>query len=371
MRIGRRVVANEAAMSFHKSLVIVVGAGASNEVGLPLGSGLMDSISTGLAFNFRGIDRGRGGSDLIMSAIEYLVYQQPGARNDFNEYLLACKTIFEAIQQALSIDNLVDALRGDDRLEICAKIAIANSILKAERESRLYTATNSSRSIDFSAVKNTWYARLWDLIAARSRPETVAERLSQIAIVTFNYDRCIEHFLHSSLQNFFRVSPQVATSLLSNLTIHHAYGQLGSLGWSMQGDAVPFGDQVEGARLVSIAKKLKTFTEGTDENESQVADIRRYLHYAERVAFLGFAYDPQNLQLLYGTSGTPTKDRRTAVYGTAYKVSEPNRRAIHSALRLLGGYGDNEIELVPDIKCEKLLADYSWALSLATVRETA
>jgi hypothetical protein len=99
-------------MSFHKSLVIVVGAGASNEVGLPLGSELKRSISNGLNFIFRGSERLRGGSDLIMSAIEYLSYDQPGAMGDFNKYFLACRTIFEAIPQALSIDNLVDAHRG-------------------------------------------------------------------------------------------------------------------------------------------------------------------------------------------------------------------------------------------------------------------
>jgi hypothetical protein len=209
------------------------------------------------------------------------------------------------------------------------------------------------------------------LIAARSRADTVAERFSKIAIVTFNYDRCIEHFLHSSLQNFYRVTPQVATSLLSNLTIHHAYGQLGPLTQNQQGDVVSFGDQVAGNMLVSVAKRLKTFTEGTNENESHVRDIRRLMHYAERIAFLGFAYDPQNLQLLYGTSGIPKKEHRTGVYGTAYEVSHSNRNAIRTALRSLGGYADDEIDLVADVKCERLLQDYSWALSLAAVRETA
>lgn len=357
-------------MSFQKSLVIVVGAGASNEVGLPLGSELKRSISSGLGFNFRGSERLSGGSDLIMSAIEYLSYHRPGATRDFNEYFLACRTIFEAIPQAFSIDNLVDAHRGDARVEICAKIAIADAILSAERKSQLYTNKNPSWKIDFSAIEGTWYARLWDLIAARSRADTVAERLSKIAIVTFNYDRCIEHFLHSSLQNYYRVTPQQATALISNLTIHHAYGQLGLLEWSQQGDAVPFGDRAEGSRLVSVAKKLKTFTEGTDENESHVREIRRYMHYAERIAFLGFAYDPQNLQLLYGTSGVPIKEHRTGVYGTAYGISHPNRAAIRAALQLLGGYANGEVELAADLKCERLLRDYSWTLSLAAVKES-
>lgn len=359
-------------MSFNKSLVIVAGAGASHEVGLPLGSELKATICQGLSFNWRGTERLRGGSDAILSAIEYLAYHQPGATRDFNEYVMTCRSIFEAIPQALSIDNLVDAHKGNERLEICAKIAIAESILDAERKSKLHSNKNPNWKLDFPKIQNTWYARLWDLIAAGSRADTVAERLSKIAIITFNYDRCIEHFLHSSLQNFFRVNAQEATALLNNLTIHHAYGHLGTLGRTQGGDVVPFGEQVSPNLLVNIAKKLKTFTEGTDESESHVRDIRRYMHSADCIAFLGFAYDRQNLQLLYGNSGPyPNKNNSTSVYGTAYGVSNSNRNAIADALRMHGGYAENEIELVPGMTCETLLQDYSWSLSLATDRQTA
>jgi len=75
------------------------------------------------------------------------------------------------------------------------------------------------------------------------------------------------------------------------------------------------------------------------------------------------------LQLLYGNPGVyPSRSNKTIVYGTAFGISNSNRSAITNAVCLHGGYAEDEIELVPEVKCGKLLQDFSWQLSLATDR---
>lgn len=54
---------------------------------------------------------------------------------------------------------------------------------------------------------------------------------NKISIITFNYDRSLEHSLFTALKNSYAKNDRDCASKLKNIPIVHVYGQLGYLPW--------------------------------------------------------------------------------------------------------------------------------------------
>ena len=192
----------------------------------------------------------------------------------------------------------------------------------------------------------------------------ISTKLTRIAIISFNYDRCIEHYLHHSLQNYYRIQPAGATELLKNLKIYHTYGYLGPLPWTIENfGTVYFGGIPNTDQLISIANGLKTFTEGTNDKHSDIIEIRSTIRSAERVVFLGFAFAEQNLELLYGSS-KPATAISSLVYATAYGLSESDVQVIKEELHDISGHHPHNIRIRNDLTCVNLLREYGRSLKI-------
>ena len=139
---------------FRSKTVFVIGAGASKEAGLPTGPELRAAIASKLDIKFKfGIDQ-ISGDEAIYNALRLY------ARNsgeDVNLYLQEAWKINEALPQAMSIDNYIDTHRGNGRLELCGKLAIAQSILQAEADSLLYFADYEQETFSPTKLATTWY----------------------------------------------------------------------------------------------------------------------------------------------------------------------------------------------------------------------
>ena len=349
-----------------KSLVLVVGAGASKEVNLPVGEELKQAIASSLSF--RVADHGyrvEGGDSKIMEALYQLV-QQPGSqRGDVNPYLHAATLISKAMPQAQSIDNFIDSHRSDVRVAQCGKLAIASCILKAERGSALRVdRSNIYNRINFSGVSNTWFNGLFQLIVQSCQQEEVAARLRKLAVVSFNYDRCLEHFLHGALQNYYSMSPEQATAAMSHLQVFHPYGTVGVLPWSDPSRGVEYGGDPSSHQLNALAAQIRTFTESTDPTSSEIVALRSTLRSAERIAFLGFAFHPLNLELLYGVKAKKATASDARVYATALGLSDSDARLIEGDLEILGGYNAENVNLHKALTAAALFREYTRSLSL-------
>lgn len=121
--------------------------------------------------------------------------------------------------------------------------------------------------------------------------------LKKISFIIFNYDRCVEHFLFYSLQNYYGISDRAAVDYLGDLKIYHPYGTVGDLPWQDGQGATSFGQNVAGRELLSRAAQIRTFIEQT-EDQVAVAEIRELLSEANIVVFLGFAFHPLNMELI-------------------------------------------------------------------------
>ena len=119
-------------------LVIVIGAGASKEVKLPIGSELTKTIAEALNFNIDHYRHLAGGDDRIRDCIVRLAQSQNNSCGTLDDYYRAALRIREAMPLAPSIDNFIDSHRTDKKVAQIGKVAIATCILKAERNSTLF-----------------------------------------------------------------------------------------------------------------------------------------------------------------------------------------------------------------------------------------
>jgi hypothetical protein len=147
---------------------------------------------------------------------------------------------------------------------------------------------------------------------------------SNIAFISFNYDRSLEQFLYAWLSGL-GIGEDGALEVLSRMKIFHPYGTLGPLPWQGIDGHRPFG-QIQ--NLYGAASSIRTFTEQLEESE-QLAQLRSVVLHAQRIVFLGFGFHRQNMTLLAPqkpTSHTPV------LFGTTH---ECKRGEIQRISRLL------------------------------------
>ncbi len=348
-----------------KSLVLVLGAGASKEVGLPLGGELTKQIASVLSFR----ERENGDSDLanlrIRQALSQLVQVPQGQPQDMNLLMRACGVIKDAMPLARSIDNFIDCHRSDKQIAICGKLAIASCILEAERMSGLMVdRSNIYNTILFESLESSWFTAFFNLLTDRCDKNEVADNFRRVAIISFNYDRCIEHFLHAALQRLYRESPEWATEVMKALDIYHPYGRVGALPWMAQSGEIEYGAVPNGPQLLGISRQLLTFTEGTDARKSDIECIRRDIAGAERLAFLGFAFHELNLELLFDGRFGINEHCHRPIFATAFGISEANVEAIKRELAKRSKRRRDQYFIRTDIKCAGLFHEFGRSLSL-------
>jgi hypothetical protein len=349
---------------FNNRTVVVIGAGASNEAGLPTGAGLKDEIAKLLDIRFeRGFDV-KSGDLTIIEALRVAAKKATNNPN-INMYLPACRRIRDAMPQAMSIDNFIDVHSGDKNIELCGKLGIARAILKAEKSCKLRGDVSLVvPRLDFKAVEKTWYNSFLQLLAENCPSRDLPARLASLTLIIFNYDRCVEHFLYYALQNYYGMSGEEAASLIGSISIFHPYGTVGPLPWQRQIGGIEFGDEPSPAGLLEVASQLKTFTEGTDPDASHIVAIRESMLEAKIVVFLGFAFHRLNMQLLIPSirpSGSPPR-----VFATAKGMSKSDSELVQADLARLLGLWEREAALVRhDLSCSELFREYWRSLSLS------
>lgn len=345
-------------MSKPDPLVIVLGAGASKEVGLPIGSELTKSIAESLNFKVDDFRHLAGGDDQIRECTYKLGQDKRDANGSVNDYYQAALKIRDSMQLAPSIDNFIDSHRVDTKIAQMGKLAIAACILKAEKKSTLYVdRSNSYNKPNFTKLKETWFAELFSLFSQHCVSEELEERLSRLTIISFNYDRCFKFFLRYALLTYYSISPTEADRIASKVTVLHPYGSVGDLRFDSGGQGIEYGGQPASHELLRSADTIRTFTESTDDDETTA--VRECIANAKTLVYLGFAFHPLNIKLLYGPASPPANSRDCDVFATAMGISDSNRSLIAHDLVRMGGYPNPRVHLHHHLTAGGLIAEYS------------
>lgn len=342
---------------FRAKTVFVLGAGASAEVGLPVGDKLLENICNLLEFHF---DFGalKKGDHLFLEALKVSLETKMDSQKsaeELNSYLRAGRQISASSVQAISIDNIVDALE-DDAIEMMAKIGIVRAIHLAEKSSKFFEAKKDNNTgIDLRKFGETWYSHLTKIICENRKSTEIEQVFENLSFVSFNYDRCLEHYLPKSIANYYGVAEATVQETVQSLRVHRPYGIAGKLPWqTLPAAASNFGGG-DAAELSHAASEIRTFTQGMGDAQKQKA-MHSDLMDADRIVFLGSAFHRQNLELLKIPGNQDVE-----VLATSSGVSDSDQRIVKNELAYIFGIPskrvDAQIHLAP-LFCEPFFREY-------------
>ncbi len=281
--------------------VLVLGAGASCPYGFPTAKQLRNDICE--AFSNRDTPANRLLGDNAAPAEKFLEFRDAFWKSGTS-----------------SVDAFLE--RRPEFLDI-GKFAIAYCLIPYEDEKNLYHPP---------APDADWYLYL----SKRLNWSFDEFENNKLSIITFNYDRSLEHYLFTSLLNWHGRSVDDCIEKFSKLPIIHVYGQLGKIPYPQRDcrQYLPLGEDekiVPGA-VVGASQGITLL----HEKESELREVHNLLTAAERVCFLGFGYNPLNLARLQ-LEGDTVIERE--VFGTArhFDKGEFGQTQLHLSSTLLCG----------------------------------
>jgi len=346
--------------------IIIVGAGAGQEVHMPTGNELKHKISNLLCYRDDDeVTKQLYGDKLIFRALSNISAKTENPTDELNSYLQSAKVISDAMPQALSIDNFIDTHTNNKRIETCGKLAIVRAILEAENNSLIYFNENKNAHPDFNKLENTWFNSFFQLLTENCNVRDLHNRLSDITLIIFNYDRCIEHFLFHSLQNYYYIDEKKSAELLNLINIFHPYGVVGNLPWQNKRESIQYGGEPSQQHLINLSQKIRTFSEGTDPRSSEIISIHRNIHEADLIVFLGFAFHKLNMDLLRPVEHDVGSCERKGFFATALKISDHDCDIIRGDIEQISPGKAVFIYIRNDLTCYKLFKEYWRSLSLS------
>jgi hypothetical protein len=335
--------------------ILVLGAGASQGFGLPLGADLRSVIADDLNIMFD--DWGselQSGSYRIVEALRAIVRSEDGRQGDINLHRQAAVQIARSMPLSGSIDEYIER-HSDDLLKVlCAKLAIAKAILEAERKSSIFSEAH--REDYLGSVQDCWLALLLRDVTRGLGKSALKNAFSDLTIVNFNYDRCVQHFAYHWFQRMYDLVPQEAAEICKSIQIYHPYGRLGPLSYEHANGSVPYGADVTASRLLQMASGIRTYSE-VAENIADSDTLTDHFANADRVVFLGFGFHRQNVEVL-----APIAKGRSFLrcYATAAGIRKARLELIESRVRsTLGQIYRSDVSFnVVSGNCEDLWQEY-------------
>jgi hypothetical protein len=257
--------------------VLVLGAGASCPYGFPTAKELKKRICENFSYPNTPTARLLGDGD-------------PSRFVEFREAFLK--------SGVPSVDAFLE--RRPEFLNV-GKLAIAYCLIPYEQEAHLYPPFVDS---------GDWYEHLSEKLNA-SFDEFGDNKLS---IITFNYDRSLEHYLFTSLRSLHGRSVDDCLAKLAKVPIIHLYCQLGTIPYPQRGsrEYLPLGGDEKKARdaVLDAAHGITLLHEAA----SDLVEAGKLLEAAKRICFLGFSYHPLNVsRLAIDTKNAGSK----VIFGTA------------------------------------------------------
>ena len=278
------------------SVVLVLGAGASQPYDFPSGAALKREAQ---ALDARNDTEFR--QTFLHSGV------------DIEEFDRFSKAL--ARSPVGSVDAFLEARR--DFVDI-GKHVIAYLLIKRENPKALG---------DISPKDNeNWYRYLFQLMTTEGLG---GFKENNLQIITYNYDRSFEYFFLNALMSTYGLNFQYAQEQLSHIRIIHVHGQLGMLAeaaapnFSRTYNSDTSAEQVrtaaDGIRIVHELEGESGAWEGFEQAWGA-------LHKARTIIFLGFGYGPENIQRLLRGAEQGREDNR--LFGTTYGKTDSEIRTL-------------------------------------------
>jgi hypothetical protein len=171
------------------------------------------------------------------------------------------------------------------------------------------------------AGNNHWYDYL---IRAAGDMRSIGKR-NLLSILTFNYDRSLDHFFFMHFRKAYGMKEDVAAQYASMIPIIHLYGKLGELPHKDPENGLPYEGRVNSEIIKKSAKNIMILCEGT--NACASVEFQRgidILGSVQIICFLGFGYHEENVARL----NIHEVASRQALFGSGYGITPEERQPI-------------------------------------------
>ena len=215
--------------------VFVLGAGASVDFDFPVGKALLSGVVASLR---------------TATPIREHVLARGFSPKDVDDFTNALRFSAE-----VSIDAFLEKRPA---LMNVGKAAMAAVLINCESIERIFSERGGLNWMQY-------------LVGKMQGPSFEAFAENSVTFVTFNYDRVLEHYLCTALENAWDKTQDEVGSLLRKMPIIHLHGQLGFLPW--QSDRVDqiraFETTLNPERIRIAADGIKVVHEGIEDRREQ------------------------------------------------------------------------------------------------------
>ena len=194
------------------------------------------------------------------------------------------------------------------------KLVMAIALIQCEHEPHLFRRDGKS-----------WYEYLFNQLNTRF------EEFDQnhLNILTFNYDRSLEHFLITALENASGKSEDECAEKIKLIPIIHLHGDLGALPQIGQGLTRSYNTDVTLEALNTATKRIKIIHEGI-ANEPQFQLAQNILSESDVICFLGFGYHQLNMERLGMKNCRPSPLDSKRIIGSSFGLTNAESNQISS-----------------------------------------
>lgn len=315
--------------------LIILGAGASVDFGFPSGSELMEIIHSlwncpdeeHVRFYLHSLDANKKNKT---------IYPYDSSREFANKKIISLSHRLY-YSSAGSIDDFLSQCSDPVDVDF-GKLTILNQFLIREN-----AAISSTQGEHLFRWQGNWLREFFGREFRKENPEKLETYLNEnkINFVIFNYERSVEHFLFTAIQNYYDLDAERVKLILRNVSFFHVYGQIAQLEWQ-ETEAIKGCKLEYGENLYSNPKDFETFyecmpnikivNEDRGNANSIIEKISLLVKEADRVYIVGFGFLDSNYNLLgikeyineCGSKGFP----RGKFFYTTHGLSEGEKEII-------------------------------------------
>lgn len=297
-----------------KRTVLILGAGSNTHLGYPLGTGLVSEIC---------------------SRAKQKHYSNEIGEKFTHEQI---ETFRRRLSRSMfpSIDTFLEQNQDDSEL---GRLFIADCLKQHEDEDKMFPPNDPG-----------WYRNLFTALAT-PKVEDLTE--APLTIITFNYDRSLEVFLHQAIKHRYHLSDNDACQALKSIPMIHPHGILGEY------PGVPYRIALDGMSLSALAEQISIIYELQDGHDGFCNDAFREgnnaLQQAELVVFLGFGFHDDNVRRFKFFSPESLKGKQ--IVGTLM-VPGPQRPKV---LQQLDKYGLSSVQFYNHIVASFFATSFEFA----------
>jgi hypothetical protein len=155
------------------------------------------------------------------------------------------------------------------------KAAIAIALLPAEQTTSLFDKLSETcwakqqGMVAEDKQDSNWYQSLWSILTEECTFDAFDK--NNLSIVTFNYDRSLEHYLFTAMKNKYNKTDEECAKKLKETLIVHVYGSLGLLPWQVDDNSstasvVPYDPKVEPGLVKQAADSIQIMRESDTDS---------------------------------------------------------------------------------------------------------